>query len=195
MNIISREEARAIGAIRYFTNVPCKHGHVCERHTKSGTCVLCGNQKSKEWNNKTGYREQYRVANSDLIAASNKQWRQNNPDKVKQYNSTQSSRILSQLSQAKRRAAAKGLEFSLTKDDIIIPDLCPVLGIPISRSVEYHSDGSPSIDRVDSSKGYTKDNIVIISWRANRLKNDATADELRQIAEYMEKHNETSRCE
>lgn len=192
MDIISREEARVKGLIRYFTGNPCKRGHVCEHHTKSGTCILCGNQKSREWNIKTGYGDQYRVDNDDLVTTSNRRWRQNNPDKVKQYNNTQSSRILSQLHQAKRRAAAKGLEFNLTKDDIIIPEVCPVLGIPISRSVDYHNDGSPSIDRVDSSKGYTKDNIVIISWRANRLKNDATIEELKQIVKYMEEHSETS---
>ena len=44
---------------------------------------------------------------------------------------------------------------------------------------------SPSIDRIDSTKGYTKDNIQIISWRANRIKNDSTPEELMQIATYM----------
>jgi hypothetical protein len=45
---------------------------------------------------------------------------------------------------------------------------------------------SPSIDRVDSSKGYTKDNIQVISHRANNLKNNATLEELRKLVTYVE---------
>jgi hypothetical protein len=50
------------------------------------------------------------------------------------------------------------------------------------------TEGSPSIDRIDNNGGYTVDNIAVISWRANRLKNNATSDELRQIAEWMDSY-------
>ncbi len=46
------------------------------------------------------------------------------------------------LSRAKYRAKQKGLEFNITKEDIIIPDTCPLLGTPME---------SPSLDRIDSS--------------------------------------------
>jgi hypothetical protein len=48
-------------------------------------------------------------------------------------------------------------------------------------------DYGPSLDRIDSSKGYELHNIQVISWRANRIKNDATPEELRMLADYMEK--------
>jgi hypothetical protein len=74
-----------------------------------------------------------------------------------------------------------------------IPDYCPVLGLKLNYDgVELgcsgwtRSDNSPSIDRIDSNKGYTKDNIQILSWRANRIKNDSTPEELRKLADYME---------
>lgn len=38
--------------------------------------------------------------------------------------------------------------------------------------------GSPSLDRIDSSKGYVKGNVRVISARANMLKNNATVEEL-----------------
>ena len=74
-----------------------------------------------------------------------------------------------------------------------LPDYCPALGIKLNydgpeRSLngwKSRSDFSPSIDRIDSSKGYTPDNIQVLSWRANRIKNDATPKELEQIARYM----------
>jgi len=80
-------------------------------------------------------------------------------------------------SRAKYRAKQKGLEFNITKEDIIIPDTCPLLGTPMQ---------SPSLDRIDSSKGYTKDNVWVISNRANTLKNDATIKELKMLVENLE---------
>jgi len=83
------------------------------------------------------------------------------------------------LAQAKSRAKRDGLEFSLKEEDIIIPTHCPILGIPIKRNIGsgFHKD-SPSLDRIDNTKGYTKNNIRIISNRANLLKCDATLEEL-----------------
>lgn len=46
---------------------------------------------------------------------------------------------------------------------------------------------SPSIDRIVPELGYVPGNIAIISWRANDLKKDATADEMRRIADWIDK--------
>jgi hypothetical protein len=93
------------------------------------------------------------------------------------------------LSDAKRRAKSKGWDFDITIEDIVIPDICPVLGIPINRDNNFQQrNNSPSLDRIDSSKGYVKGNVRVISWRANRLKNDATLDELKRIVEYVERN-------
>ncbi len=71
-----------------------------------------------------------------------------------------------------------------------IPDTCPMLGIELNydgtgKSGWTRADNSPSIDRIDSDKGYEAGNIHIISWRANRIKNDSTPEELEAIAKYM----------
>lgn len=90
------------------------------------------------------------------------------------------------LGYARNRAKAKGLDFSLTKADIVIPELCPILGKPL----EFGTDGpigmSPSLDRVDSSKGYITGNVRVISHRANSLKSNSTIDEVRALLNYME---------
>ena len=72
------------------------------------------------------------------------------------------------------------------------PEYCPVSGVKLNYSgtgTEGWSRGedSPSIDQVDAGKGYTIDNIAIMSWRANRIKNDGTAEEHRQIADFIDK--------
>lgn len=91
------------------------------------------------------------------------------------------------VQEAKVRASKRGLDFNITADDLSMPLVCPVLGIPISMAKGPRADGSPSIDRVDTSRGYVVGNVQIISWRANRIKSDATADELRAILRYMER--------
>jgi hypothetical protein len=83
-------------------------------------------------------------------------------------------------SRAKYRAKQKGLEFNITKEDIVIPDTCPLLGIPMQ---------SASLDRIDPSKGYIKGNVWVISNRANTLKNDATLSELKTLVENLTKTN------
>lgn len=91
------------------------------------------------------------------------------------------------LCNAKQRAKKAGLEFTLIEEDIVIPDLCPVFGFPLKREDKQTWFSSPSIDRIDNTKGYTKDNIIIVSRRANILKRDATTEELVKLALYYER--------
>lgn len=79
---------------------------------------------------------------------------------------------------AQERALKKGLEFSILVDDIKIPEVCPLLNKKLLIGDKKYT---PSLDRIDSTKGYTQDNIWVISHRANQIKNDATLDELEKI--------------
>lgn len=88
------------------------------------------------------------------------------------------------LRAAKRRAERDGLEFSLTPDDVVVPKVCPVLGIPIRMATGTSNYNSASIDRIDNRRGYTPDNIVVVSLRANLLKRDASLDELQLLAKF-----------
>lgn len=88
------------------------------------------------------------------------------------------------LYNAKWRAKKRGMEFNLTLDDIVIPYRCPVLGIDLFRATGTPCDNSPEIDRRDNSRGYTRDNVVVVSRRANRLKSDATPTELMAVASF-----------
>lgn len=103
------------------------------------------------------------------------------------YNTKHNARIM--LWSAKKRAQEKELPFDLTEDDIVIPDKCPVLGIKLEA--QYGRGGlasnSPSLDRIYPWLGYVKGNVIVISHRANRLKNDATPYELHRIASFYRK--------
>lgn len=78
-------------------------------------------------------------------------------------------------------------------EELEVPDECPMLGIPLNYSGgegggwNGRTDDSPSIDQIRPSKGYTRGNVQVISWRANRIKNDSTPEELVKISQYMQK--------
>lgn len=88
----------------------------------------------------------------------------------------------------KANAKSKGIEFTVPFGELEFPEYCPVLGIPIDYFAEGNrSENSPSFDRVDSSKGYVSGNVVVVSWRANRIKNDGTPEEHYKIAQFYSK--------
>lgn len=90
------------------------------------------------------------------------------------------------LYHAKERAKKNNLDFNLEKEDIKIPDICPVLGISLKVNEGKLGPDSPTIDRIDNSKGYTKENILVVSHKANTIKNNATIDELFKVARFYE---------
>jgi hypothetical protein len=84
---------------------------------------------------------------------------------------------------ARKRARRQGLAFDIEPDDIVIPERCPVFGTPFyTGRVNDH----PSLDRVVPCWGYTRDNIWVISFRANRIKSDATLPELQTLVARLE---------
>ena len=86
---------------------------------------------------------------------------------------------------AKQGAKKRGIHWDLEIKDIVIPDTCPILGIPIFRTGTKRTANSPSLDRIDNNIGYTKNNVHVISWRANDLKKDATPEEIFKLAEFF----------
>lgn len=83
---------------------------------------------------------------------------------------------------AKSRAKRDGLPFNIDEEDINIPSDCPILGIPIQKNIGsgWHNN-SLSLDRINNSLGYIKGNVRVISNRANRIKCDATLEELELV--------------
>jgi hypothetical protein len=67
-----------------------------------------------------------------------------------------------------------------------VPTICPVLGIPLSVGPNGGHDASPSVDRIDPEKGYVSGNMCVISMRANRIKNNASPEELRRVADWLD---------
>jgi len=92
------------------------------------------------------------------------------------------------LYNSRNRAGKIGIDFNLVEDDIVIPETCPLLGVKLERNTgkKTASDFSPSLDRIDSSKGYVKGNVWVISYRANKIKNNASLEELKLLVTNLE---------
>ena len=87
---------------------------------------------------------------------------------------------------AKVRAKNQGLAFNLTLSDCLIPELCPVFKVPlqVDRKRSGGDAWSPQLDRIIPSKGYVKGNVIVVSALANRIKNNATPTQIKQVAEF-----------
>jgi DNA-binding XRE family transcriptional regulator len=86
----------------------------------------------------------------------------------------------------KSQAKKNGVEFSIEFGELNWPTHCPILGIELNYFAETREETSVSFDRISPKLGYVKGNVLVCSWRANRIKNDGTAEEHRKIAAYLD---------
>jgi hypothetical protein len=149
---------------KVFLGNPCDWGHIGIRYKLTGRCVPCNREAVKDWQRRNKRNE------GDGIGE----------DYVK-----------GKLRRTASKARQRGHEYAITVGDLgPVPQSCPILNIPLQiNGRSGPRDNSPSIDRIDSQKGYVPGNVAWMSYRANRLKNDGTADEHRRIADWMEKNS------
>src|SRR5674476_382569 len=139
-----------------------------------------------------------------------KRWRTNNPEKARDANARRHREfkrkngvsrtcayyrkqdsagfIKRMFKSAKDRAEKYGLAFNIVLADIVIPEKCPILGIPLifgDTSTRGPNPSAPSLDRKIPALGYVVGNIAVISHRANRLKSDLIEEELLAILAYL----------
>lgn len=98
------------------------------------------------------------------------------------------------LKNCKRRAKKNNIPFDITSMDIEKPTHCPVFDIPlnyigtrIKNNKSLLATNTATLDRIVPSLGYVKGNVIVISWRANELKRNATVDELVALASFYQK--------
>lgn len=136
--IISRDEAKARGLKRFFTGEPCVNGHIAERYTSIGTCLMCRAEytaapgfKEKQSLYNASYREQnietarsygqaYHIANKEKINARSRAFMAENKEHRRAYmvEYTNANREAKRISIRSRYARERGAEGSFTKSDI-----------------------------------------------------------------------------
>ncbi len=184
------------------------HKHKNSPDGVRSVCKPCRSEEAKAYNEK----------NRDKHIATSKAWVAKHQDRVKQNNANWHARnrdrrivdarenyyrrnrdhpMSGMVDRARARAKLLGVPFDLSYDDIMIPNVCPVLGIPMFFRAGKKGPcmNSPSLDRFDPKGGYTKANVVVISHRANTLKNNATVDEIANVLAYMRSRPMTVECQ
>ena len=80
-----------------------------------------------------------------------------------------------------------GVKIEQSMEGIEYPKVCPVLGIELDWNVKINGgqDNSPSLDRIDSTKGYIPGNVMMMSKLANGMKQNATSEQLVNFSKYM----------
>lgn len=115
---------------------------------------------------------QRRLDNLNTVTAKRKTESKDNPEKYL-YNI------------AKQRAKRKGLEFTISQSDILVPTHCPIMGLELVVCNDGIADNSASLDRIDSSLGYIPGNVQVISNLANRMKSSADREQLETFARWV----------
>lgn len=161
---------------------PCGRRYKTDAYARDPSKVLNAQRRKME---SPVYRANHN-ANKRALRASD-------PERCRMYDSNWLTANLERHMLIRTKAGAKkrGLDFNLELSDIVIPTHCPVFGIPLER-VSYgergkRSPATPSLDRIDSSKGYVKGNVWVISDRANRIKYNATLEELKAVVAGVER--------
>lgn len=131
------------------------HNFGTHKKTKSGICSWCKNCHNKE--STKGHKAKRK---------------------------TISGYLRSRVWGTKRNANQRGIFFNLTFDDLIELYAVQQGRCALSNEImtflteEGHVLTNISIDRIDSTKGYTKDNIQLVCYIVNAMKNIMTKDEL-----------------
>jgi hypothetical protein len=117
-------------------------------------------------------RKEYKEANKERYRQVQNEWRSREPRRIMVYS-------------ARERSKHLGIECTISVEDIEMPTHCPILGIKLDFSRRRQKPASPSLDRVDVTKGYVPGNVRVVSQKANRLKNDLTPETIQKISDYM----------
>jgi hypothetical protein len=158
---------------------PCKHGHTEGRY-KNGVCIGCQHAATRKWyvENRSAVQKratEWKKANRGKVLASDRRRKEAAPH-------------LSLMASAKHRAKLLSLPFELKTGDFVVPNFCPVLGIPLAANRGRGiSKNSPTLDRIIPELGYVPGNVVVISAKANVMKNDGTPEQLRAVADWLER--------
>ncbi len=193
MNVnLSRRAAIAEGRSTY-QGKPCKNCGSTEKSVRGHACVVCrrnqqqlNNQKYWQRIKESGKSVEY----SQSTSHHRKKYYDTHKEALKETLHQKKSAldvfyIKKALTNIKSKCKTKGIVFNLVPEDIVIPELCPVLGIPLEfNGGNLSRDSSPSIDRIDPSRGYEVDNIVIVSNRVNRIKNNSSLQEMENILNF-----------
>lgn len=137
---------------------------------------------------KTQYMAKYLASEKGKKALA--EYRKSGKAKIAQERFQRNNPLKYMLNRTRGSAKRRGLEFSLSEADFpVLPEYCPVFGMRLKYPGDTEGADDPaiaSLDRINNSMGYIAGNVVIISLRANKIKRDASLEDLRALVAWLE---------
>ena len=101
--------------------------------------------------------------------------------------------VMATMDRFKNKKLNTDKEFDVEYHEIVFPKHCPILGMELNYfATNYRVDNYPTFDRIDNNKGYVKGNVHVVSWRANRIKNDGSLEDFNKIVAFLNKIEEST---
>lgn len=138
-------------------------------------CKKCGNDYQKHYRSTDKGRE--------VTQAARKRWATSNPERANANYLVREAR-----NRARRRNLPIEVDRKWIEDQFIQNPHCVCCNRSLNIGIDKKGkmgDDSPSLDQLVPGEGYTYMNVRIICWRCNRIKQDATPDELEMIATWI----------
>lgn len=163
------------------------------------TCSKCKTEKPLSDYQRTyqkGYPEQLRADCRMCVNKRDHSLKKRNPEiyekeRLAMYKARKKDPVRFMLYDAKVRSKKHRIPFEQDCVDLMLPEVCPVLGIPLIPADGCVSPGSPTLDKYIPELGYIKGNVNIISHKANTMKLNATTSEIELLVAWMkQKDNE-----
>lgn len=192
----SRAEAKATGAVRYFTGKPCPHGHVADRWTKNGECVSCGEARRAAAVDEARVKARAVYAERrDVVLHRQRKAREADPERFKRNQANYCSRNRDKRLQSSREYYAKNrgkyLEYNRMREtgvklatpawvdrDAVEAVYQEAKRLEAETGLKYHVDHQVPIKGVNS-KGehvvcglHVHYNLVPLTERENRVKSN-----------------------
>lgn len=200
MNIIKDRILSKNNNKKHYIGKSCKKCGNTKRYVSNHSCYYCSktiNKKEKnkiyyeKWKNKKRNEEELYNLKERLKKTRKKYYDKNKSILKEKLNEKKelldSFYVKKALCQIKSKCKKKNIPFSISEKDIIIPEYCPVLGIKLVMNKGKMKDDSPSIDRIITNLGYVENNVVVVSWKVNRIKNNCNILDLIKISEFYKK--------
>lgn len=170
----------------YYRNKNTSDGYQCQckdcaksydLHNKEALSISAKTYRLRTRESRILYEKEYRLRNKEALSISSKKAYYQN--KEVRHTKLMANWERHMLKNTKAAAKRNNRECTLVLNDILIPEKCPYLNIPLTRTIgKGIVSTNASLDRIDSTKGYIPDNVQVISYLANTIKNNATKEQL-----------------
>lgn len=109
-------EARALGLPRFFDGAECRNGHVAEKYSSQGICVVCQRDHARKWRQRNPYKSK--------AADAKKAWKKWNGDAEPSFQHITDEDIRDSFKNSGRRCA--GCKERLSASEMTIDHVVPL---------------------------------------------------------------------